>query len=194
MLATHDDLAELAKDGIGLIGYGFMQHIVQLVLVAEAHATDADFRQQVVFANLAPKAIVVVVPTTVKGSIIQVSRDVAVGHVAAARKHVAVKAAIGDLGHIASEVHHHDTVFLILLNDKVAQFFGIIATLHRVQDGLKANDAGTEASGFVEFFIFTKSINPLFLGDHKQLIAAHDAASAVVALQHLGILGESHGA
>ena len=67
MLASHDDLAELAKDRLSLIGHGLVQHVVQFRLVAETHAADADFRQQVVFADFAPAVVVVVVPCAIKG-------------------------------------------------------------------------------------------------------------------------------
>ena len=90
VFTSHDDIVELAQDGIGLIGHGLVEHVVKLALVAEAHAADANLGQQVVFANLAPAVVAIVVPVAVQSGVIEVGWDVIVFFVATPAGNIAV--------------------------------------------------------------------------------------------------------
>ena len=170
-----------------------MEHVVKLALVAEAHTSYANLGQQVVFANLAPAVVTIVVPVAVQSGVIEVGGDVAVGLMAAATQHVTIETTIGDVGHVAAKVHHHDAVVLVFLDDVVTQFLGVVLSAHRAEDGLEVDDSGAEATSLIETYIFVKRGDILLLGDHEDVVAAHGATSVVVGLQHLGVLGETLG-
>ena len=90
VFACHDDITELAKDRFGLIGHGLVEHVVKFTLVAEAHTSDANLGQQVVFTDFAPTVVTIVVPVAVERCIIEVGGDVVVFLVATSAGYIAV--------------------------------------------------------------------------------------------------------
>ena len=140
MLTSHDDFMELTEDRAVLVSGGLVHHIVQLLLIAEAHAPDADLGEQVVFTDFAPDVVAVVVPGAVQSCIVKVGWEIVV-LVAATGCHVTMQGTEGDIGHVASEIHHLDAVVLVFLQDVVAQLLGIVLATHGAENVVDGFDA-----------------------------------------------------
>ena len=80
------------------------------------------------------------------------------------------------------------------MDDEVTQFLGIVLTFHSAEYSLKVDDMRAETAGLIETDIFVKRGDILLLGDQEDVVATHGATSVVIGLQHLGVLGEAHGA
>ena len=75
MLTSQDDFVELAQYRGLLVGESLVNHVLKVSGSLERHAANADLRQQVVFARLAPKVVAISIPVAIQSAKVEVGRD-----------------------------------------------------------------------------------------------------------------------
>ena len=90
--------------------------------------------------------------------------------------------------YIATETHDGDSVFLIFLDDVVANLFGLVDTFCGGINLFQGDDAGADALVVVQVEVFAKAGNPFLRSDDKHVITSNSATTIVVSVQHVLIL------
>ena len=188
MLASKHHGAELAKDGILLVGQCLVDDVVEIRRVVERQTADADLGKKVVLSRLAPTVVPVVVPVAVESAEVKVGRNGVVFLVATSTGHIAVQTTIGDEVHITTQHHHHDAVVLVFLYDIVADLVLVVHTRHGTVNVAHRGDAVAQPNGVVISAVFVKSIHILSGGDDQKVVCRHLAATGLVTLHHLRVL------
>ena len=187
MFATEDGTTELAQDGGGGVAEGLGKDGLQLVGVVERQAGDGQFGQQVVLADFAPFVVAVVVERAVEAGVVSVGRHM----VLVARLGVAPQAAVGHQVDIAAHHHHRDAIVFVFLDDVVADFLGVVATVHGSVDVLQGRHADAQATTRVKCHIISKIACILRRRDEQDFVSGQLAVATGVTFHHLGVLCEA---
>ena len=101
---------------------------------------------------------------------------------------MAPQVAIGNQVDITTEKHHRDAVFLIFINDVVADPLLVVATRHGCVNVLSGSDADADAATSIECYVISKALRIVLRRDDEHFVFRQGTVAAGVAVEHLGVL------
>ena len=104
---------------------------------------------------------------------------------------VAPQAAVGHQVDVAAHHHHRDAVVFVFLDDVVADFLGVVATVHGSVDVLQGRHADAQATTRVKCHIISKTTHILRRRDEQDFVGGQLAVATGITFHHLGVLCEA---